>query len=297
MSSVDPAGERPSVDARSGRVPAVAPASADRLAAFLADHRRLFVLTGAGVSTASGIPDYRDADGAWKRRQPIRYRQFVGSEAVRRRYWARSLLGWRRVAEALPNPAHHALARLEAGGRLGCLVTQNVDGLHQRAGSRHVVDLHGRLDRVECMGCRITFHRHALQEELVRLNPGFTDLPAVTAPDGDADLEGADYGTFRVPACPSCGGVLKPAFVFFGEPVPKGRTRRAFAALEAADGVLVVGSSLMVWSGYRFARTAARRGLPLALVNLGRTRADDLATLKLEACCGALLADAVARLG
>ncbi len=269
----------------------------DALVGLLASRRRLFVLTGAGCSTESGIPDYRDADGEWKHRQPMQYREFVGSAAARRRYWARSLVGWRRIAGAEPNPAHYALGKLEAAGKVRCLVTQNVDRLHRKAGSRRLIDLHGRLDRVECLGCRTSFRRDAFQRELERLNPGWGDAEATIAPDGDARLGAVDTVSFKVPDCPRCGGTLKPAVVFFGEKVPRRRVERAFAALEEADAVLVAGSSLMVYSGYRFARAAAERGLPLALVILGRTRAEDEATLKLIGRCGELLPRAVARLG
>lgn len=263
----------------------------------LSSRRRIFVLTGAGCSTESGIPDYRNADGEWKHRRPMPYREFVGSSEARRRYWSRSLVGWRRIERAEPNPAHHAIARLEAGARVRCLVTQNVDSLHRKAGSRRLIDLHGRLDRVECLDCRTSFFRDVFQRELERLNPGWGDASATTAPDGDADLGDVDLSEFRVPVCPRCSGVLKPAVVFFGEQVPASRVARAFAALDESDAALVVGSSLMVFSGYRFARGAAERGLPLAILNLGRTRADREATLKIRGRCGDLLPRAVQRLG
>lgn len=268
----------------------------EALTAFLAPRRRLFVLTGAGCSTESGIPDYRDAEGAWKHRQPMQYREFVSSGEARRRYWARSLVGWRRIADAEPNAAHLALARLEARGRVGCLVTQNVDRLHSKAGSRRLIDLHGRLDRVECLACHTLFRRAAFQGRLEEENPGWGEAAARITPDGDADLGAVDTSDFRVPACPRCGGVLKPGVVFFGEQVPRRRVERAFAALDEADAVLVAGSSLMVFSGYRFARAAAERGLPLALVNLGRTRADGEATLKVRGRCAEVLPRLVERM-
>ena len=270
------------------------------MADFLERHPRVAVLTGAGCSTESGIPDYRDPAGEWKHAKPMTFREFTDSRRARRRYWARSAVGWRRIAEALPNPGHLALARLEALGRTSLLITQNVDGLHQKAGSRRVVDLHGRLDRVECLSCRIRYRREAFQAELDRLNPGWIATArrdAGTRPDGDVDLVDADYDAFRVPACPRCSGDLKPSVVFFGEAVPRRRTERAFTALRESDALLVVGSSLMVWSGYRFAREAVLHGKPLALINLGRTRADGEATLKTEAACGEVLPAAVARLG
>lgn len=257
----------------------------DALQRFIAQHRRLFVLTGAGCSTDSGIPDYRDADGGWKRSQPVTYQAFMGEPLTRKRYWARSLIGWRRFGKALPNPAHHALARLEQHGKLELLLTQNVDGLHQQAGNRKVVDLHGRLDTVRCMGCEQRSPRHALQQALLALNPKWMELDASHAPDGDADLDGHDFSTFVVPPCPHCGGILKPDVVFFGENVPRDRVTTAMQALEAADAMLVVGSSLMVFSGYRFAHAAAKAGKPIAAVNLGRTRADPLVSLKVQQPC------------
>lgn len=262
----------------------------DALPRFIARHRRLFVLTGAGCSTESGIPDYRDADGSWKRTQPVTYQAFMGEELTRKRYWARSLVGWRRFGKALPNATHHALARLEQLGKLELLLTQNVDGLHQQAGNRDVVDLHGRLDTVRCMGCEHRSPRHAFQQTLLALNPQWDRLDAGDAPDGDADLDGYDFSTFNVPPCPLCGGILKPDVVFFGENVPRDRVTAAMQALEAADAMLVVGSSLMVFSGYRFAHAAAKAGKPIAAVNLGRTRADPLLSLKVERSCAEALA-------
>ncbi len=251
---------------------------------FVDKHRRLFVLTGAGCSTNSGIPDYRDADGNWKRTPPVTFQDFMGKPATRQRYWARSLIGWRRFVRARPNDAHRALARLEAMGRCEMLLTQNVDRLHQTAGSAQVIDLHGRLDLVRCMGCDRPMPREDFQDELVRLNPGWGDLDAADAPDGDADLT-VDFSTFAVPACAACGGVLKPDVVFFGENVPRGRVETAVRHLEQADAMLVVGSSLMIFSGFRFVKKAAEAGLPVAAVNLGRTRADDLLALKVELPC------------
>lgn len=272
----------------------------ETLADFLAPKRRLFVLTGAGCSTESGIPDYRDAEGAWKHRQPMKYQEFVDSRAARRRYWSRSLVGWRRFAAAKPNPGHQALARLEAAGRVRCLVTQNVDRLHHQAGNRRLIDLHGRLDRVECLECRMGYRRDAFQGELERLNPtwgqGQTAGSATIRPDGDADLGKVDESAFHVPDCMRCGGVLKPGVVFFGESIPRRRVERAFEALAEADAVLVVGSSLMVYSGYRFVREAARRRIPVAVLNLGRTRADHEIELKVTARCGEILPPLVDRL-
>lgn len=261
----------------------------DALREFVARHAKLFVLTGAGCSTASGIPDYRDADGEWKRGQPIMLQDFLAHERSRQRYWARSLIGFRRMRAARPNDAHRALAALESQGRVSQLVTQNVDGLHQAAGSRSVIDLHGRVDVVRCLRCERRVPRTQVQAELVARNAAFASLDALEAPDGDANLEGIDFAAFAVPDCESCGGLLKPDVVFFGERVPAERVQSAFAALERADAMLVVGSSLMVYSGYRFAQAAAEAGKEIAAVNLGTTRADGLLTLKVsERCADAL---------
>lgn len=256
----------------------------ERLLDFAERHPRLFVLTGAGCSTESGIPDYRDADGQWKRHHPIMLREFVSDERARQRYWARSLVGFRRMRAARPNDAHHALAMLERQGRITQLVTQNVDGLHQAAGSRCVIDLHGRIDTVRCLGCAQRISRDQLQVELIQRNPDVAALDALDAPDGDADLE-TDFGGFHVPACEACGGLLKPDVVFFGEGVPTERVQRATAALDMSDALLVVGSSLMVYSGYRFVKAMAAAGKPTAAITLGRTRADDLFSLKITARC------------
>ena len=257
---------------------------------FVDRHRRLFILTGAGCSVNSGIPDYRDADGAWKRAPPVTFQAFMAQEATRRRYWARSLIGWRRISRARPNDAHRALARLEAAGKNEILLTQNVDRLHQAAGSAAVIDLHGRLDRVRCMGCGRVSPRDEVQEELSRLNPDWLAHDAADAPDGDADLDGVDFSSFAVPACPHCDGVLKPDVVFFGENVPRDRVEAAMRHLDEADAMLIVGSSLMVYSGFRFVEMAVRAGKPAAAINLGRTRADPLLALKVEASCDAALA-------
>ena len=257
---------------------------------FIARHRRLFVLTGAGCSTDSGIPDYRDADGKWKRSPPVSFQAFMSSAAVRQRYWARSFVGWRHLRRAGPNAAHEALARLERQGRLELLLTQNVDGLHQAAGSMRVIDLHGRVDRVRCVDCETLVSREELKAELLRCNSAWSGLEGLPAPDGDADLPGLSFSEFVVPSCLRCGGVLKPDVVLFGESVPRGRVDEAMQRLERADAVLVVGSSLMVYSGYRFVQAAAQAGKPVAAVNLGRTRADSLLTLKVSEPCASALA-------
>ncbi|MCB1999339.1 MAG: NAD-dependent protein deacetylase [Rhodoferax sp.] len=263
------------------------------LAAFVLNHPRLLVLTGAGCSTGAGIPDYRDANGAWKRSEPMRFQLFVADALARKRYWARSMVGWRTMAQARPAMAHHALARLEAAGHVELLVTQNVDGLHAAAGSAQVVDLHGRIDTVCCLQCGVRSPRRLLQAELLRRNPGWAELPALAAPDGDADLLAHDFADFDVPACTVCGGMLKPDVVFFGENVPRERVSAVRDALARSDALLVAGSSLMVYSGYRFVEDARAAGKPVIAVNQGRTRGDDVFALKLEQEVGAAL-DALA---
>lgn len=267
----------------------------DELRAFVERYPRLMVLTGAGVSTECGIPDYRDAQGAWKRSPPVQHQAFMASLATRQRYWARSLIGFRAIEGARPGPAHHALARLEALGHVAMLVTQNVDGLHQRAGSRRVIDLHGRAEIVRCMGCGASRMRHALHRQLAARNPDWLGLDAAVGPDGDADLEGLDFSHFQVLDCTRCGdGIWKPDVVFFGDNVPRTRVDAAFAALNEADALLVVGSSLMVYSGFRFVRQAARDGKPIACINHGHTRGDPLYSLKLDAPVGETLTALVA---
>jgi NAD-dependent SIR2 family protein deacetylase len=269
--------------------PPAAPAD-PRLRHFITEHQTLFVLTGAGVSTESGIPDYRDREGQWKRTPPVTWQAFMGEQATRQRYWARSMVGWRRFGSALPNPVHYALVELQRRGQIGLLVTQNVDRLHQRAGSRDVVDLHGRLDQVRCMACERREPRETFQQTLCQRNPDWATLDAADAPDGDADLENQDFARFEVPPCPRCGGIMKPDVVFFGENVPRERVEAATLAWQQADAVLVLGSSLMVYSGFRFINAAAKAGKPVAAVNLGQTRADALLTLKIDARCDQALA-------
>lgn len=273
--------------------PAVTEA-AERLAEFLTRHPRLAVLTGAGVSTDSGIPDYRDATGAWKCAPPMQHRQFMTSHAARQRYWARALVGFRTLHGARPGDAHRALAGLERAGVVHGIITQNVDGLHQKAGSRQVIDLHGRAEQVRCMACGALRMRHDLHAELAARNPEWSDVEAEVRPDGDASVE-TDFSAFEVPGCRSCGeGIWKPDVVFFGDSVPRERVLRAQALVDEAQALLVVGSSLMVYSGYRFARQAHASGKPIACLNLGRTRADALYSLKLEAPIGAVLTALVA---
>ena len=269
---------------------------ARKLAQFVARAGHVVVITGAGVSTASGIPDYRDRNGDWKHSRPVQFADFVSRPEVRQRYWARSFAGWGRIANATPNPAHTALAVLEAAGRVDTLITQNVDGLHHRAGSRRVIDLHGRLQTVLCMGCGERSSREQWQERMAAANPSWRSDTDYFAPDGDAKLQDEDVSDFVTPDCKFCGGFVKPDVVFFGETVPKARVASAYEALNRARALLVVGSSLMVYSGYRFARRAAETGKPIAIVNRGRTRADDVATLKIDADCGYIL-DHVSSIG
>lgn len=272
------------------------------LASFIGRTRRLVVLTGAGCSTESGIPDYRSPGGAWTRHKPIQFGAFVRSAEVRRFYWARSYRGWPRFDTARPNAAHRAIAELEARGGVHQVITQNVDDLHQEAGSRAVVQLHGRNRIVVCLDCGAESPRAEMQERLGEANARWLHAAkwdrldadeADFAPDGDADVAQDVIGGFVVPPCRRCGGVLKPAVVFFGESVPREKVDYAMRRVDEADALLVVGSSLTVWSGFRFAKRAHERGLPIAIVNIGPTRADALATLKIEEKCGAVLAATV----
>lgn len=265
------------------------------LDAFVRAHPRLFVLTGAGVSTGSGIPGYRDQEARWQRRQPVTHQDFVRSDAARRRYWARSMAGWPMMANAAPNAAHQALAQLEQAGLIAQLVTQNVDGLHQRAGSARVIELHGNIHGVVCLDCQTPLRRADLQPLLEAANPAFAGGTARVAPDGDADLEQDSTG-FAVPGCPSCGGTLKPDVVFFGANVSRPVAATALDALQEANAVLVIGSTLMAYSGYRFCEHAHAAGKPVAAINLGRTRADALLELKIEEDCAAVLTALAERL-
>lgn len=270
--------------------------AARQIAEFLAEYRNVMVITGAGCSTGSGIDDYRDREGQWKRAQPVQHQDFVSSVDARRRYWARSMLGWPVVAAAEPNAAHLALADLQRSGCVQRLVTQNVDGLHQRAGSQAVIDLHGRLDRVRCMSCGTLSSRQVLQEQLVNLNPSIAVRRFRAAPDGDADVELCSTDVIQVPECERCGGFLKPDVVFYGDSVPKPVVADVFAATEAADALLVVGSSLMVFSSFRFCRKAHEQRTPMAAINLGKTRADEWFATKVEADCTEVLPAVVTRM-
>ena len=263
---------------------------------FVERHPRLFVLSGAGISTESGIPCYRDREGQRTGRAPILLKDFLGSDYARRRYWARSLIGWPVVQNAQPNAAHHALRALDARSRVHGLVTQNVDGLHIRAGNPDVIELHGNIGRVRCIECGERHTRAAVQRMLEAANPDFIGYTAPAVPDGDAHIEDLDFASFDVPGCTRCGGVLKPDVVFFGESVPRVLVDDAARSLEAADAMLVVGSSLMVYSGYRFCEWAAKSGKPIAAINIGKTRADALLALKVEAPCSEALERLIERL-
>jgi NAD-dependent deacetylase sirtuin 4 len=258
--------------------------------------RRVCVLTGAGISTESGIPDYRGPTTPPRKRPPIQHRDFVTDPVTRARYWARSLLGWPRFRDFSPNAAHHALARWHRTGLLTGLITQNVDRLHQKAGHPDVLELHGALAEVCCLECGVRTDRDELQRELERENPHALDWQHTLLADGDAELPDTVIERFTVPACRGCSGVLKPDVVFFGDSVPRPRVEEAFARLEAAEVLLVVGSSLTVFSGYRFVLRAKERGMPVAVVSLGPTRADADAALKLEARAGEVLPALVASL-
>lgn len=254
----------------------------------LARSRRVVALTGAGCSMESGIPDYRGVDTPPRPRAPIQHREFVDHEANRRRYWARSLLGWPRLAAAQPNTGHHAIAALEHAGVIAGVITQNVDGLHTAAGSRHVVELHGALARVRCLACAAITSRNLLQDRLLAANETWPARArmATIAPDGDVDLPDELIADFQFVPCTACGGTLMPDVVFFGGSVPRATLDAAWALFDQAELLLVIGSSLTVFSGYRFVRRAAEREVPVAILNRGPTRGDPHATLRIDARCG-----------
>lgn len=275
-------------------IPARAPveeAAIDALSAALRG-RQVAVLTGAGMSTESGIPDYRGEGTRARARNPVQYRAFVDDPGARRRYWARATLGWPSFRARSDNAAHRALATLERADAVVPLMTQNVDRLHQKAGSREVIELHGALAEVVCLSCQTPFSRDQVHGWMLELNPGFAPAPAETAPDGDVELE--DTEGFVVASCPRCSGVLKPHVVFFGESVPRERVEQAFRRVESADALLILGTSLAVYSGFRFARRAHERGLPIHVVNAGPTRADVLATSRIDGRVGDVLPRLVA---
>jgi NAD-dependent SIR2 family protein deacetylase len=256
------------------------------------------VLSGAGLSTDSGIPDYRGPSGARRRHSSMSYQLFVGDPVARHRYWARSYLGWRRIAAAAPNGGHRAVAALQAAGLVEQIITQNVDGLHQAGGARDVIELHGALARTVCLDCGAREPRAVLDRRLQAANPHFTARPGAVNPDGDVELAEHELAGFVMVGCPGCGSqLIKPDVVFFGENVPRPRVDRCFGAIERARSLLVLGSSLSVLSGLRFVRRAAALGRPIAIVNQGATRGDELAELKLDAPLGAVLPALLERRG
>lgn len=262
---------------------------ARQLKDFIRQHPRLVILTGAGISLQSGIPTYRDKQGVWQGNAPMQHQDFIKHEHTRRRYWARSFIGRSTIADAQPNPAHFALAALEAAGAMELLITQNVDNLHQRAGSRHVIDLHGNLRDIHCLDCAERSSRDELQQRIAAYNPQLQGLSAEMRPDGDAILDETHIAQVQVPECITCGGVLMPEVVFFGGTVPVTRVQYCLEALQRADALLVVGSSLKVYSGFRFCLRAKEWDKPIVLLNPGQTRADTLASLHLKTDCTTLL--------
>ena len=256
------------------------------------------VLTGAGISTPSGIPDYRDPQGVRRGKQPMMYQEFLGQASARRRYWARAMLGWPRICQARPNAAHLALAELQERRQISALLTQNVDTLHDQAGSQGVIELHGSLHRVLCLDCGARSPRALIQQQLEACNPYLAGVDAQQAPDGDTLLDPAFEARFEVPRCPLCDGDrLKPDVVFFGENVASATAAQAMQAVQQASGLLVVGSSLMAYSAFRLCRSIVDQGKPLLAINLGKTRADDLLHLKVAASCEQLLPLLAQRLG
>jgi NAD-dependent SIR2 family protein deacetylase len=254
---------------------------------------RVVVLSGAGLSTESGIPDYRGPTGAARRATPMTYQTFTRDPLARRRYWARSHLGWGLIAGAAPNAGHLAVTELERRGLLSAIVTQNVDGLHQAGGARSVIDLHGRLDRVACLDCGARSAREELERRLSAANAEWRAQVTAVNPDGDVDVPDAELDGFRPVGCAACGGTLKPDVVFFGENVPADRVRRCYDLVEGCSALLVLGSSLAVFSGHRFVLRAARCGIPVAIVNQGATRGDPYATVTLDAPLGRVLPELV----
>lgn len=267
-----------------------------RISDFVLGSQRLFVITGAGLSAPSGIGTYRDHTGCWQRSEPIRHQDFLERLEARQRYWARSMRGWPTFRDARPNPAHEALVTLEGLERIQTVLTQNVDGLHQRAGQTRLIELHGNLGAVVCLDCGHRTHRDDVQARLEAANGEWLQAAVAARPDGDAEyLSGPGFAGFTVPAC-DCGGTLKPDVVFYGDSVPRATVEAAYAELARADAMLVVGSSLMVYSSYRFVKAAAAGAVPMAAVNLGRTRGDALFRCKWEADAAVALPALVASL-
>ena len=247
---------------------------------FLEKKGKATVLSGAGISVGSGIPSYRNAQGEWKAGKPLAHQDFVKNEHTRQRYWLRSYAGWRKIKEAKPSKAHVALQRLEAKGKILTIITQNVDRLHQAAGSKNVLDLHGRLDRVTCLSCSKIFSRNSIQEMLKKQNPFLEESESIN-PDGDANIESSFTHHLKTPLCQTCGGILKPNVVFFGDSVNKNLVEKAYHSVACADSLIVIGTSLSIFSGYRFLRQAAKLKLPVIVINPGRFRGEELADIHL----------------
>ena len=256
--------------------------SVDTLYKFLVQNAPVMLITGAGCSTDSGIPDYRDKTGGWKRPRPIHLSDFLSSKRAKQNYWSRSMTGWPYFEAAKPNNVHAIITQLEKQGLISVIVTQNVDDLHQQAGSKDVIPLHGSLSTVTCNECNKTYCRSSLQDRLCRENPEFVGLEVDPGPDGDSDLVGPNISSFEIPFCESCGGTLQPDVVFYGGAVPKARVQLVHHGLDRSKAVLIIGSSVMVFSSYRICRTAHEQGKPLAALNQGVTRADHLLEFRVQ---------------
>ncbi|KAL6429605.1 hypothetical protein ACFW04_007505 [Cataglyphis niger] len=262
-----------------------------KLKEFIDDHR-LCILTGAGISTESGIPDYRSAEvGLYARsnHKPVLYKEFCNSEAIRRRYWARNYVGWPRFSSLKPNIAHEILKDMEYIGKVGCIVTQNVDNLHSKAGSKNVIELHGTAFRVMCLNCDHKICRYELQEVFQKLNPSMVAISQMIRPDGDVELSQAQVEDFNVPACDNCGGILKPDIIFFGDNVPRNIVQNVKNNVENSDALLILGTTLSTFSAYRIVLQAMEANKPIAIVNIGKTRADEFMNLRVEGRCGDIL--------
>ncbi|XP_070151243.1 NAD-dependent protein deacylase Sirt4 isoform X1 [Polyergus mexicanus] len=263
-----------------------------RLKEFIDKHHRLCILTGAGISTESGIPDYRSAEvGLYARsnHKPVLYKEFCNSDAIRRRYWARNYIGWSRFSSLKPNVTHKILKDLEYVGKVGCIVTQNVDNLHSKAGSKEVIELHGTAFRVMCLNCDHKICRYELQEVFQKLNPSMIAITQMIRPDGDVELSQAQVEDFNVPACDNCGGILKPDIIFFGDNVPRNIVQNVKNNVENSDALLILGTTLTTFSAYRIVLQAIEANKPIAIVNIGKTRADEFVNLRVEGRCGDIL--------
>jgi len=265
------------------------PNKLDQLIEAFKDKRKIWVLTGAGISAPSGIPTYRDDKGAWKSANPIQHNDFIQNESYRQRYWARSMVGWKLTGRAKPNATHHAITKLQQHGKLSQIVTQNVDGLHRVAGSKNVIDLHGRLGEIKCLSCHEVSSRKEYQSRLISVNTELDQFQFEILPDGDANVEDFDMSQISIPSCENCGGVLMPHVVFFGGVVPKHRVEKAYATLAESDCLLVIGSSLNVFSGFRFPRWASQNNIPIFAVNQGDMRGQELFDLIVTEPCEQVL--------